>query len=122
MIDPNGDTIVVIDDDNDVLDVLGGLLDICGYPVKTYPSAEDFFADKTVQPSCLVLDQNMPDMSGLDLIAKLRSERHPIPTVLITGLLDPETASRAEALGVTKVLTKPMSHHELLDGIEICLH
>ena len=116
-----GKTVVVIDDDDDVSDVLGGLLEIYDYPVKTYPSAQDFIADASVEPGCLVLDQNMPGMSGLDLIASLISEHHPIPTVLITGDPGAELTGRAEQLGVTKVLSKPMSHRELIREVEACL-
>jgi FixJ family two-component response regulator len=122
MSQPREKTVIVIDDDDYVSNVLGGLLEVFGYPVKTYPSAQAFMADSFVKPGCLVLDQNMPSMSGLDLVAKLSEEHHSVPTVLITGMPDPELAARAKRLGVTKVLAKPMSHQELLDGIEACLH
>jgi FixJ family two-component response regulator len=75
-----------------------------------------------VKPGCIVVDQNMPSMSGLDLIAKLRADHHSVPTVLITGMPDVELLRRAKQLGVTKVLKKPMSHDELLAQIEACLH
>jgi FixJ family two-component response regulator len=116
-------TVVVIDDDDFVSGVLGGLLELFGYPVKTYPSAQHFIAEAaSVEPGCIVLDQNMPGMSGLELVAKLGREHHSVPTVLITGHPDVELLRRARQLGVTKVLAKPMSHQELLSQIEACLH
>jgi two-component system, chemotaxis family, CheB/CheR fusion protein len=118
----DGETVVVIDDDNNVSEVLGGLLEIFGYPVKIYLSGQAFMADTTVKPGCLIVDQNMPNMSGLDLIAKLRAEHHAVPTILITGMPDPDVMAGAKELGVTKVLTKPMSHDDLLAEIEECLH
>jgi two-component system, LuxR family, response regulator FixJ len=118
-----GKTIVIIDDDEYVSGVLGGLLEVFGYPVKTYPSAQDFMAEaSSIKTGCLVLDQNMPHMSGLDLVAKLSREHRLVPTVLITGMPDVDLLKRAKQLGVTNVLQKPMSHRDLLSQIEACLH
>lgn len=116
-----GNTVIVIDDDNDVSDVLGGLLEIYDFPVKTYLSAQDFIDDASVDAGCLVVDQNMPGMSGLELVAKLHAERQPLPTLIISGDPSTELLDRAKELGVAKVLSKPMSHRELVREIEACL-
>jgi two-component system response regulator FixJ len=112
--------IAVIDDDDDVNDVLGGLLETMGYEVATYRSGVDFLADPQKERlSCLIVDQNMPQMTGLDMIAQLSERGINIPALLITGTHDQEIERRAASLGVMTVLEKPMSHHELLRFISI---
>ncbi|WP_428487615.1 response regulator transcription factor [Rhodopila sp.] len=112
--------VAVIDDDNDVGDVLGGLLETMGYQVATYQSATDFLSDTQMERlACLIVDQNMPKMTGLDMIARLSERGVNIPALLITGVHDPEVERRASALGVMTVLEKPMSHHELLRFISV---
>jgi FixJ family two-component response regulator len=113
-------TVAVIDDDNDVGDVLGGLLEAMGYQVATYRSGPDLLDDKNIDRlACLIVDQNMPQMTGLDMIAHLSQRGFNIPALLITGAHDPEVEKRAASLGVMTVLEKPMSHHELLRFISI---
>ncbi len=112
--------VAVIDDDNDVGDVLGGLLEAMGYEVATYSSGPEFLADpRKDRLACLIVDQNMPQMKGLDMIAHLSESGINIPALLITGVHDPEVERRAAELGVMTVLEKPMSHHELLRFISI---
>ena len=112
--------VAVIDDDNDVGDVLGGLLEAMGYEVETYQSGMDFLSQaKFDRLACLVVDQNMPSMTGLQMIAKLTERGINIPALLITGIHDVEVERQAAALGVMTVLEKPMSHHELLRFISV---
>jgi FixJ family two-component response regulator len=116
----NASIVAVIDDDNDVGDVLGGLLETMGYQVETYRSGMDFLADADFDRlACLVVDQNMPKMTGLQMIEKLAGRGINIPALLITGVHDVEVERKAATLGVMTVLEKPMSHHELLRFISI---
>jgi FixJ family two-component response regulator len=116
----NAGIVAVIDDDNDVGDVLGGLLETMGYEVETYQSGMDFLSDaKFDRLACLVVDQNMPSMTGLQMIAKLVERGINIPALLITGVHDAEVERQAADLGVMTVLEKPMSHHELLRFISV---
>ena len=111
----NAGTVAVIDDDDDVGDVLRGLLEVMGYTVETYRSGQDFLADAEFsRVGCLVVDQNMPKMTGVEMIAELNARGVSIPTLLITGANSPRIVQQATELGVMKVLEKPMSHHELL--------
>jgi len=112
--------VAVIDDDIDVGDVLGGLLETMGYQVETYRSGTDFLADARLDRlACLIVDQNMPRMTGLDMLACLSKLGVTIPALLITGVHDPDVERRAADLGVMTVLEKPMSHHELLRFISV---
>jgi FixJ family two-component response regulator len=108
-------TIAVVDDDDDVGQVLRGLLETVGYQVETYRSGQQFLdAFKPAQHACLVVDQNMPQMTGLEMLTELDARGATLPTVLITGGEDPDLARQAIELGVMKVLHKPMSARELL--------
>src|SRR5947209_8179664 len=63
----NASVVAVIDDDNDVGDVLGGLLETMGYQFETYRSGTDFLSNAQMERlACLIVDQNMPQMTGLD--------------------------------------------------------
>jgi FixJ family two-component response regulator len=116
----NASIVAVIDDDNDVGDVLGGLLETMGYQVETYRSGMEFLSDaKLDRLACLVVDQNMPRMTGLEMIERLSERGVSIPALLITGIHDPEVERKAASLGVMTVLEKPMSHHELLRFISV---
>ena len=116
----NASIVAVIDDDNDVGDVLGGLLETMGYQVVTYRSGMDFLSDaKFDELACLVVEQNMPRMTGLEMIENLSNRGINIPALLITGIHDAEVERKAASLGVMTVLEKPMSHHELLRFISV---
>lgn len=116
----NASIVAVIDDDNDVADVLGGLLETMGYQVETYQSGKALLEGADFSRlACLVVDQNMPSMTGLEMIETLVSKGVSIPALLITGTHDPMIQRQAASLGVMKVLEKPMSHHELLRFISL---
>ena len=116
----NSVVVAVVDDDDDVGDVLGGLLEVMGYQVETYRSGMDFLADARLDRlACVVVDQNMPRMTGLQMIEHLAGRGVSIPALLITGVHDPEIERQAASLGVMTVLEKPMSHHELLRFISV---
>jgi FixJ family two-component response regulator len=116
----NASIVAVIDDDNDVGDVLGGLLETMGYQVETYRSGMDFLSQAQFDRlACLVVDQNMPNMTGLQMIESLCDRGINIPALLITGIHDAEVERKAAALGVMTVLEKPMSHHELLRFVSV---
>ncbi|HET6308161.1 MAG TPA: response regulator [Rhodopila sp.] len=116
----NASIVAVVDDDNDVGDVLGGLLETMGYQVETYRSAPDFLAAAQFDClACLVVDQNMPSMTGLQMLERLSERGVNIPALLITGAHDAEIERRAASLGVMTVLEKPLSTRELLRFISV---
>ena len=112
--------VAVIDDDDDVGDVLGGLLETMGYQVETYRSGMDFLSEASFDRlACLVVDQNMPRMTGLEMIESLAGRGVNIPALLITGIHDSGGRAQSSHLEVMTVLEKPMSHHELLRFISV---
>jgi two-component system, LuxR family, response regulator FixJ len=110
--------VAIVDDDPAVLDSLKFLLEVAGRTVGAYASATAFLQDHAARPSCLILDQHMPTMTGLELAARLRSEGPGIPVLLITGRLSPRIVARADEIGIEKVLEKPLAEGDLLNFVE----
>jgi CheY-like chemotaxis protein len=109
--------IAVIDDDEFVRDSTRLLLESYGYVVECFESAEQFSAATATSFDCLLLDQNMPGMSGLELIELHRQRQVTIPVLLITGRGNPTVAAHAKDLGVT-YLEKPVLEDVLVREIE----
>lgn len=107
--------VAIVDDDGDVRDVLDALLESAGHTVKTYQSGQQFLADPQLDDvACLIVDQNMPRMTGLDLLRALETGGYTVPSLLITGLPDADVEEEARALGAIDVLTKPIHLERLL--------
>jgi two-component system response regulator FixJ len=109
--------VAVVDDDLAVRDSLKFLLEAAGYTVVAYSSAMAFLADRATPPACLIVDQHMPDMSGLELIAHLRQEAAGVPVLMITGSPSASIVARANQLGAS-VLEKPPAEADLFTFID----
>ena len=107
--------VAIVDDDPAVLDSLKFLLEVAGHTVDAYASATAFLEDRTAQPSCLILDQHMPTMTGLELAARLRTEGRCMPILLITANASPAIIVRAAELNISHVLEKPLAEADLLN-------
>lgn len=100
--------ICVVDDDEWVSDSIAALLETYGFNVRSYTSAGQFLGDlRRDETRCLVIDQHMPGIEGLDAVAALHRESLFPPTILITGRLDAMISRRADQLGVEAILEKP---------------
>ena len=93
------------------------LLELAGYRVGAYGSAMAFLEDRALQPACLILDQHMPHITGLELAAKLRTQGKTAPILLISGAVSPAIITRAAQIGIEKVLGKPPPEDELLSFV-----
>ena len=108
----------MIDDDDSTLRALRRLLEEAGLPSAGYESAEQVLAsDDYHDATCVVSDQIMPGMSGLELLAALRARNVTSPFILITANDSPSTRAEARARGAT-YLAKPFLGAELLHAIE----
>ena len=107
----------VVDDDEAVRESLEALLLVSGFDVYTYLSAEDFLLRAPDDRGCLVLDVNMPGMSGLELLERLASNGRQRPVVILTARRDDGLRELASSLGASGVLGKPVRKDELLDAI-----
>lgn len=119
MTDKHRPVVAVVDDDDDVRESLRFLLETAGYDVVVYDSAQaylDHLADPAA--SCLVLDHHMPQISGVELLTQLHQRGIGVPTALITGSPSPDLVRRAAALGVARVLEKPLADDSLLRFVQ----
>lgn len=112
--------VVVVDDDEAVLESFRFMLELAGFRVATYASATAFLEHHDRRPLCLILDQHMPAMTGLDLIARLRADRIDFPVMLITSAPSPAIVARAVEIGIERVLEKPASEAELIHFVTAC--
>jgi len=115
----NVPTVYVVEDDRAVREALESLLHSAGFHVQLFNSAREFLLDRVpADVSCLVLDVQMPEMSGLDLQQKLIEANIHIPTIFLTGHGDIRMSVHAIRAGAEEFLTKPVDHLELLSAIE----
>lgn len=97
---------------------LGRLLRLAQYDVTLLPFGEVFLeALETQTPDCVVLDINMPGMSGLDVQRQLRSVSMVIPAICITSGEDVALAREVRDAGAVDLLCKPLSNHDLREAI-----
>jgi DNA-binding NtrC family response regulator len=111
--------IYVVDDDVSVRKGLDNLLRSAGFTVQTFSSAQEFLASARADvPSCLLLDVQLPGLSGLDLQQELARGGVQIPIIFITGHGDIPMSVRAMKAGALEFLTKPVNDEDLLDAIQ----
>jgi FixJ family two-component response regulator len=110
--------VFVVDDDASVRASLELLIESAGWQPETFASAQEFLARPCVlAPSCLLLDVNLPDLSGLEL-QSLLTDRTSMPIIFITGCGDAPLIVRAMKAGAVEFLTKPLVDHVLLAAIQ----
>ncbi len=111
-------TVYVVDDDPSVRSALENLISSHGLRVETFPAAQDFLRDCPPDAAgCLILDVQMPGLSGLDLQGELKEAGIHLPVIFITGHGDIPTTVRAMKAGAAEFLTKPFGEQELLAAI-----
>ena len=109
--------IAIVDDDPSVLRSLHRLIQLNGYTVESFASAEGFLdASTRCRPDCLVLDVHL-NGSGFELQARLAADGMKIPTIFITAHDDDTTRRRIEESGAVAHFWKPVDGQALLDAI-----
>jgi FixJ family two-component response regulator len=119
----NVDAIVfVVDDDPSIREAIESLVSLEGLRVETFGSAKEFLqAQRPDVPGCVVLDVELPGLSGLDLQRELASHGIRLPIIFITGYGDIPMSVRAMKAGAAEFLTKPFRDQDLLDAIHQAL-
>jgi two-component system response regulator FixJ len=108
----------VIDDDEAMRDSLAFLLDTAGLQARTYESALQFLETlETVPAGVIVTDIRMPEMTGLELVRRLKTRGCTYPVIMITGHGDVPLAVEAMKAGVVDFLEKPFEEDALLAAI-----
>src|SRR5436190_22167536 len=107
--------ISVIDDDQSMGRMLVRIIAAAGLKVKIFASAEEFLVSKRLRDStCLVLDVDLPGMSGLELQRQLNDSGRRIPIVFISGQATDQTRERALKAGALAFFDKPFNISSLL--------
>jgi FixJ family two-component response regulator len=111
--------VIIVDDDQSFRTFLSRLVSTIGLKAILYASAEEFLAARPPDgPACLVLDVQMPGLSGLDLQRELARTGHLLPIVFITGHGDIPMTVEAMKAGAVGFLTKPLRNQDLLDAVK----
>lgn len=115
-------TVYVVDDDDAIRALWRWLMQSNGIAVQTFASAAEFIAgQRPGEPACLVLDLQLPGMSGLELQDYLRQQGVDIPIVFVTGHGDVPTAVNALKGGAVDFIQKPFGYKEVLQVIRRAL-
>ena len=106
---PDRQTVYIVDDDADVRESARALLESYDLAVQEFDSARAFLKDfKAGRKACLLLDLNMPEMNGLELLEQLRRLKIGLPVIIVTGQGDADVAERARRAGAFAFLQKPV--------------
>ena len=113
-----GPAIFVVDDDRMMREALRLTFEAEGRPVRTFPDGETFLAAfDEAQAGCLLIDVNLPGMSGLDVLQRLRGMGTKLPIIMITGAGDVAMAVGAMKAGASDFIEKPIGPAELLASV-----
>ena len=119
---PPAGHIAIIDDDASVGRALARLIKAHSYSVQVYQSAREFLdALKTGMPACLIVDLQMEEMTGLQLVHHLGDMGLRLPTIFVTARDEPGMQHSCEASGAVAFLLKPVMSEPLFDAINTAL-
>jgi len=111
-------SVFVADKDAAVRNSLQTLVESAGWCTETFACAQEVLCRATVQvPSCLILDDSLPDLSGLDVQARIKADRMEIPIIFITDLPNVRTTVQAMKAGAVEFFTKPLNDNLILSAI-----
>lgn len=110
--------VFIIDDQESIRHALGEMLDVFGYRVETYETADSFLSRcDSSRAGCVVADVRMPGMSGIELVEELTRRRSALPVVLISGHADVPMAVAAIKAGAEDFIEKPVDDVQLVAAI-----
>jgi FixJ family two-component response regulator len=105
----NGIEIFVVDDDETMRETLSAVLAPEGCRVTCFAEGQSFLAAaRSRTPACILLDVNMPDRSGLDMLRELDAPRYPAPILIVSAQRDVPTAVNAIKGGALDFIEKPI--------------
>jgi len=114
--------VIVVDDDAAVRNSLKFALELEGLTVHLFKDGAELLAAPDLpRDGCFVIDYNMPGMTGIELVSKLRQRRIDSPAILIASQVSDDLHRRAARSGFRIVLEKPLHDSELLDSIHAAL-
>ncbi len=117
MTDSQAQTILIVDDEEDIRAVLQARLEAAGFQVRTASKGMDALEGiRSNPPDLIILDIMLPDITGLDVCALVKHDRRlrRIPIILLTARSQPQDRLTGAALGADAYMNKPFSADELL--------
>jgi CheY-like chemotaxis protein len=115
-------TVLVVDDDPSVLRALNRLISASGFTVKMFAKPSELIASEIpTSNACMVVDVDMPEMTGIEMCEVLKGSGRGLPAILITGRTDTRTRLQAAQSNAVAVLFKPFNAQPLLDAISRAL-
>jgi two-component system, LuxR family, response regulator FixJ len=112
----------IVDDDEAVRDSLAFMLETEGWRVRTYESAPQLLAEAAnLAPGCVITDVRMPEMTGLELVARLKALDLGLPVVMMTGHADVPLAVEAMKAGVVDFIEKPFDDEAMTAAVRTAL-
>src|SRR6478736_3507527 len=115
-------TVFIIDDDRGMRQAIQDLVESVGLRAEAFATGREFLSRQRIgDPTCLVLDVRLPQMSGLDFQRQLAETGVQIPIIFITAHGDIPMSVRALKSGAVEFLTKPFRDQDLLDAIQQAL-
>src|SRR6201986_141492 len=115
-------TVFIVDDDRSMRQAVQDVVESVGLHAESFATGQEFLNRQlTSDPSCLVLDVRLPQMSGLDFQRRLNEIGMQIPIIFITAHGDVPMSVRALKSGAVEFLTKPFRDQDLLDAIQQAL-
>ena len=112
----------IVDDDEAIRNALGNLFESVGLNVETFACAEQFMDFREAnERSCLVLDVQLPRMSGLELQRQLSGDANAVPIIFMTAHSDERVRERALEAGAVAFFQKPFNSEALLDVVHSVL-
>jgi FixJ family two-component response regulator len=120
-VDPQDHIVFIVDDDRRICEALSDLLSTFDLSVVTFGSAAEYLAYPIPDvPACLILDVELPDISGLDLQSQIQQGNHP-QIVFVTGRGDIPSSVRAMKAGAVDFLTKPFVEADLIRAVHAAI-
>jgi FixJ family two-component response regulator len=114
--------IAVVDDDPSVLRAMDRLIRAQGYAVRAFSSGISFLESASqVPPDCVIMDVQMPNMTGLELKSRMLERGMTFPVIFITAHEDGWAEARAAELGAVEFLYKPLRNQALFDAVRTAL-
>jgi FixJ family two-component response regulator len=114
--------VVVLDDEARVGEMLSRLLTRAGYAVQVFASPRRFLEEANLAaPCCLILDVNMPELTGIEIQELLKRAAVPPAIVFMSGGTDVPTSVRAMKAGAVDFLSKPFANKDLLAAVDTAL-
>ena len=109
----------IVEDDAAIRKLLGILISSQGYLTRIYESAERFMMeDGLSDPGCVLIDLELPGISGVELVTWISGQKDPLPTIVVTGNGNVQAAVRCLKSGATEFVEKPFDRADLLNKIQ----